>query len=256
MFQGLYLNMDRATERRARVEAVLNDAGLAANYRRVAAVDGRSIDPTWASTKAGAVGCFMSHLAALAAAAEFDGITHVIEDDIIVSSRLRSFLESDTVKQGLEKFDIVFLSLWIDYPTLPSLIEKCRETRGEVRLFDAREARISSTDSYVVSRKSAAKLHKLLSSTGPTKPVDNMMQYMTRLGELKAAFTLPFLTCIDPLTGVSSSIVEIASDEYRLLALSRRLVYADSGTVELPSATEVAPALRPTLEYIRTCAGL
>ncbi|MEJ0098203.1 MAG: hypothetical protein WDM84_10260 [Bauldia sp.] len=256
MFQGLYLNMDRATERRARVEAVLNDAGLAANYRRVAAVDGRSIDPTWASTKAGAVGCFMSHLAALAAAAEFDGITprHRGRHNRQLPPPLLSRVRYGETRAGEVRHRLS--SLWIDYPTLPSFIEKCRETRGEVRLFDAREARISSTDSYVVSRKSAAKLHKLLSSTGPTKPVDNMMQYMTRLGELKAAFTLPFLTCIDPLTGVSSSIVEIASDEYRLLALSRRLVYADSGTVELPSATEVAPALRPTLEYIRTCAGL
>jgi len=252
-FQGLYINMDRAADRRACVEAMLAGIGLSDHYRRLPAVDGSTLDTTWSQTKAGAKGCFMSHVNALAEAAKFDGVTHVIEDDVILSREVEPFIQSPQASAALERFDLVFLSLWVDYPILPSLVTKRRAARGRIDIFDVREARISSTDSYIVNGKTAAKLLALLNLVGPTKPVDNMLQYMVRLGEVKAAFVLPFLSCIDLATGAGSSIVNIPFDEFGLLTLARRLLYVDDH-VSWPARTDVNERLLLTLDYLQSIA--
>jgi GR25 family glycosyltransferase involved in LPS biosynthesis len=252
-FQGLYLNMERAQQRRAHMEAMLKGAGVADRYRRVEAIDGTTLDPSWEKTKAGAKGCYLSHVTVLKQAAAFDGITHIVEDDVLLTSAVVQFLESAFAAESLVQFDIVFLSLWVDYPNLPGLVSQRRAIpAGIFRAFDIRLARISSTDSYIVNRQSAGKLVRLLEIVGPTKPVDNMLQYMAQLGEVKAGFVLPFVTAIEPNVGVDSAIVQIPFDRYRLLTLGRRLVSVDSADVVLPSPDQVTDDQKPSLEFLRS----
>jgi GR25 family glycosyltransferase involved in LPS biosynthesis len=256
LFQGLFLNLDRDAVRRAHIERELATVGLSDAYQRVPAVDGRALDASWEPTKAGAKGCFLSHVAALEVAAAFDGITHVIEDDAKLNEKVAPFLESPAANQALAKFDIVFLSLWIDYDRLPSLLAKRRAVAaGEFDAFDIRDARISSTDSYIVNGKGATTLHRILKSVGPVKPIDNMLQYLVQLREIKAGFVLPFVTTIEPNVGVNSSIIQIPFDRYRLLTIGRQLVAADASPVEWPDRAAVGPELLPSLDYMRSLAG-
>lgn len=205
-------------------------------------------------TKAGAIGCFLSHVEALKAAAAFDGVTHIIEDDVMLSGVVRHVLASDVPSRILDQFDIVFLSLWIDYVNLPALVSKYRSLPREVQFLDIGAARISSTDSYIVSGKTAAKLLRLLDIAGPKKPIDNMLQHLVRLGEIKAGFALPFLSCIDSVTGAGSSIVEVPPDEYALLTQARRLVYVEGG-MALPERHGIAERLWPAHGYISALAS-
>lgn len=256
MFQGLYLNMDRATLRRAHMERMLSNAGLIDRYERLSAVDGSRLDATWEKTKAGAKGCYLSHVAALERAAQFAGITHVLEDDVVLNPHVAPFLDSQVARDALQRFDIVFLSLWVDYPVLPALIDKRRRlAAGTFQSFDVREARISSTDSYIVRQETAAKLRKILASTGPTKPVDNMLQSLALLGEVRAGFILPFVTTVEPDIGVDSAIVQIPFDRYHLLTLGRRLVYVDRGEIAWPERDRVSADQWQSLDYLKAMAA-
>jgi GR25 family glycosyltransferase involved in LPS biosynthesis len=253
VFQGLFLNLDRDAQRRAHIERELIALGLSDVYRRIPAVDGRALNASWEPTKAGAKGCFLSHAAAIEAAADFSGITHVLEDDAKLGEHLTRFLRSGAPANFLGQFDIVFLSLWIDYERLPSLLQRRRAIApGEFEAFDVRDARISSTDSYIVHATGAAKLHRILNAVGPVKPIDNMLQYLAQLREIKAGFVLPFVTTIAPNVGANSSIVQIPFDRYQLLTIGRQLVAADTAPVEWPDRASVAPDLLPSLDYMRS----
>ena len=60
-FRGIYINLDRSTDRRRNVERQLARLDLADAYVRLPAVDGRKLKPVGVLNP-GIVGCFRSHV--------------------------------------------------------------------------------------------------------------------------------------------------------------------------------------------------
>jgi GR25 family glycosyltransferase involved in LPS biosynthesis len=226
-FRGLFINLDRKPERRRRMEAEFSRFKLSQFYQRLSAVDGH---PGETGVKAGAIGCFRSHLKAIGVATTLGPIVHILEDDRILSGRLRPFLNSPACATALRQYDIVFLEMWVDPNVQERYRQAYRQAGAGVTLLDLRGLRIGSTASYVVSGQSAGRIGPLLVAEvgrGPRMPIDNYYSRLVDTGQLRAAVVVPFVTCIDFETGVDSSIQYVPRDQLIDHAMRRASFFVD-----------------------------
>lgn len=227
MIRGLFINLDRKPERRRRIEAELRRFKLAQFYERISAIDGHpGAPPGWS----GVIGCFRSHLKALDIARRMRSAVHVIEDDVILSDRLKPFLESRQCAEALARFDLVFLDMWIENDTARRYHEVLIRAGNGLQLMNLRGGRIKSADSYLVAQRSVDKVFGLLAAEvarGPRLAVDMFYETMIGSGHLTAAVVVPFVTCIDIETGTESSIQSLSHDEQVQLAMLRTAFFVD-----------------------------
>ena len=85
-YHGLYINLDRSTERRDAMEKQLDRLGLSSFYARFPAIDGASLNSPRSAIKQGENGCFQSHYRALLSARPRGKFVHMLEDDALLSS--------------------------------------------------------------------------------------------------------------------------------------------------------------------------
>lgn len=206
---GLYINLDRAQRRRARLEAELARFGLSDDYRRIRAF----------AESSPFRGCWKSHIKAMEEAATLGGPVHVIEDDVIFSARAVEFLRSGEAEKLLETYDVVFLSMWVDPEpaarfTYQSALRAAPE--GGHTLLDMRRARLGAMDSYIVAPRSLARIASLMRSRLAQTPLianDTFLGNLVKAGRINAVTLVPFLTCIDLETGTQSSIQKLGREQ-------------------------------------------
>ena len=211
-FSGRYINLDRSTLRRARLEQQLRDLGIAPAYARFAAIDGmhRREDPGSISQQE--YGCFASHAQLLKEACSFSTHLHVLEDDALLSPEFVPAV-AEVIEQGVfDRFDLLFTDLFVSWDPL-QIASLERERRKHTRLdapggresltgvtvFNLARSRLACTSSYLVARRSIERLAGMLDSalvSGPTQPVDLVMRQLVHSGVLKAACVVPFVTSV------------------------------------------------------------
>ena len=237
-FRGVYINLDRSTERRRNVERQLARLDLADAYLRLAAVDGRKLKPV-GGLNPGIVGCFRSHVGALELASSARGVIHIAEDDIVLSRHLAPFIRHGISVGLFEDYDVVFLDLWV-HP-VPDLIKRyfaATETALNHRpldyarfsVIDLKGTRIGAAASYVIAPSKLEKVHDLLKAElarGPTVPVDHHFSQLTDSGALRTAVMAPFLTTIDLKDGATSATGTLPEIEHRLFLLLRQAFYVE-----------------------------
>jgi len=219
-WQGRYINLDRASERRARVEEQIAAQGLAHRYRRFAAVDGCTLERT-SPCSAPEVGIFRSHRDVLAEVVAGGLPTHVIEDDVLLCDLTAPAIERTIAAGALDRFDIVFLETYVPMQARAirdwrALLARC--TRGrwpiesveQVGLFDLGERYYFGATSYLVGPRGAGVLLGLADAEwaragGPTCPFDDLIQRAARARRLRVGCLMPFVTAIDLRTGPHSS---------------------------------------------------
>ena len=184
--QGLYINLDRAENRRRRLQAELARFGLVDQYRRVRGI---ADDEAWR-------GCWKSHIKALTEAKRIGGIVHIIEDDVILSDRVGPLLASQYMADLLARFDIVYLSMWVDPdPVSRQTYTDAMNAAGDGHaIIDMRTTRIGSADSYVVAPRSIDKILRLMSERITKPPPTAYDAYTNRKakdGTLTAATLVP-----------------------------------------------------------------
>jgi glycosyl transferase family 25 len=172
--KALFINLDRDTERRARMEAEFEKHGLSfqrlpafladaipENYRN------RFVPPSESVLFPPERGCFASHLCALdhVGRAAADEIFLICEDDVTFSEDFSKVLSHDLTKL---RFDIIRLS---ESPKSPSfMIEQCAEPYKVVRY-----SRIPNlTGAYLVTSKGARKI--LARAYGLDIPYDDFLR--------------------------------------------------------------------------------
>ncbi len=223
MITGIYINLDRALRRRARLEAELARVGLAGRYKRLRAF--AEAEPYR--------GCWRSHIKAMEDAADIGGIVHIIEDDVIFSDRAVAFLRSADLEKLLETYDIVFLSMWVDpHPdrllVYRSLLQSVPE--GGLAVLDMRRVRLAAMDSYVVAPRSLRRVATLMKNrlgTPPLMPNDTFLGDLVKSGRITAATILPFVTCIDLETGSRSAIQTLEQEEQARFIRLRTAFFAE-----------------------------
>lgn len=263
-WQGRYVNLDRAPERRVLVEEQIAAQGLQARYRRFAAVDGRLLGRV-SVRSAPEVGIFRSHMQVLAEAAAAALATHVIEDDVLLCDLTAPVIERTVASGALERFDVVFLETYVPPHARAirdwrALCERCTggrwpiDTIDQVRLFELGERYYFGATSYLVGPRGAGVLLGLAEQEwtrdgGPTCPFDDLIQRAARAGRLRIGCLLPFVTAIDLRTAQDSSAERVGEDASAAL-LQRLLRHSFYARRDLDGY--VIPRLDALLAGLRT----
>ena len=216
LWDGYFINLDRATERRRRMEGQIRQQGLG-RYRRFPAVDGRALSRACPCTP-GEVGIFRSHLNVLQLIASGSLPGHVLEDDVILSDMTGPAIETAIGRGVVNQFDILFLETYVG--TIVGNISRFHRAfkeateNGPVRspnqlqIIDLGKDYLYGATSFVVSPQGARKLAAILDADwqrGPTLPVDDVLQRAAALGRIRVGCVFPFVTTIDLETSRESS---------------------------------------------------
>lgn len=246
MLRGVYINLDRKPDRRRRMEAELRRFKLASLYQRVSAVDGQRewlnhVHPAVAS-------CFASHLKAIKAGGAPGAFVHVLEDDTILSSRLKEYVNSPACAAALAKYDLLFLDMWVEaINERPYRDAMQRAGKGQA-LLDLRGMPIQSADSYLVSPRGLPRVVRMLEqevAAGIRLPVDTFYERSVKASLLTAAVVVPFLTCVDEQTGAASSIQELSESFQRDLIAFRTSFFVDQTRQRVGKAPPLRRPPRP-----------
>jgi len=230
-YTGIYINLDRSTERRAAIEAELAQYGLAARYRRFAAADGNILGlPT--SLTDSETGCLTSHYLAVKDNHDCPTHLHVVEDDAMFSRLTDRMIRHVIASNLIDRYDILFLDSVIDplqeglpFREYKELYDKCiiRDERGNVAKVNFTPIEyVATSTSYLVNSRSIGKLLSVYDKAlagGPKEAVDTMIRNKGQAGAIRVGCLFPFLTSIR-LDGIASTITGRKSDDLSALAMN------------------------------------
>jgi hypothetical protein len=206
-YTGYFINLDRATERRATLEAHLASRYPAHPYHRFPAVDGAARGFTSDHISAGNIGCYHSHRAVLRQHLDGARHLHIIEDDTRMAKNAPWFIDRAIETGMLDQFDILFTDT-----VLPPIFAGAKEFRRKYRDGIGRDADgaatsidftmikyAAGTNSCLVNRASIRRLHDLLDEElqrGPEVPIDLRIRDWRDQGILRVACLFPFITTV------------------------------------------------------------
>lgn len=213
--------------------------GLADRYRRIRGI----LDPAPYN------GCSLSHIKAMREAAKIGGIVHIIEDDVLLSDRIEPFLASEQLTELLKTYDIIYLSMWVDRQpaSVRPYLKALAQAGDGLAALDMHGPRIGAMDSYVVAPRSLIRVADMMAAQMQHTKVlynDAYINGMVKVGRLKAAAVVPFLTSIDIDTGTRSSLQTLSREEQQDLVRLRTSFFVDRERQASLSLEEVAAIAR------------
>jgi GR25 family glycosyltransferase involved in LPS biosynthesis len=230
--EAVFINLDRAAERRAAMQAQLAEINLPYPAERLAAIDGRLQAGCPAGLRPGQYGCWLSHLAALERSLRSAPHLHVMEDDAVLSPKLAAVPETLRILSG-ESWDILYLdATLVEIADMHRTFEWVQESRRKGIVQVCRipaDFTVYGTHSYIVN--SARKKHVydfLRSRLDAGRPIDNVLASAIQGGQLKAFLTAPFLTSGSD-AGLVSTVGYEGSADFLAWFLFRRLCFFDLG---------------------------
>ncbi len=222
VYQGLYINLDRSSERRQQFEKQLTDLGIQNRYARFSAVDGKTLIASGSPLKPGEVGAFLSHYQALEQVRDMGKCVHILEDDALLSEHVVPVIEDAIAENLFERYDLLFTDMMVFChvgfmkTSKWKFDEICRGANGHLRfqhfrLFDLAEAFHAAFQSYIVGARSIDRvlaLYRQEISGGIKVPVDIFIQQQVLAGKLRAACLFPFITSFRLEDVVNSTIAD------------------------------------------------
>lgn len=208
--RGLYINLDRSPERRAFIEAQIGRLAPRWPYQRLVGIDGAALPDREGVRNKAELGCYLSHLGAIANAAQSGVWTHVLEDDAILSREAASFMEAVVGQPAFWTYDVIFTNVMLQVGSEHMAIVRTLFDRvcefgpgGEVaRILEHLTFALKDMDfllatSYLVNPRSAgalaAELRRRLDAA-PFEPVDNALARLCREGAFNMGCSIPFYT--------------------------------------------------------------
>jgi GR25 family glycosyltransferase involved in LPS biosynthesis len=204
MFRGVFLNLERNTQRRDTLLQHLAAIGAANRYERWEAVDGRAAKESHATTlDAGNLGLWLSHENLLEARTTPDHHLHILEDDAILARNLVPVLDDllGLLDQSVPSWDMLFTDVMLTPSTdlfrniLPQMKEFSRSRRYVV--WELGPIDFAGTTSFVLKKSSIEKYLDLISGKWALGiPIDLFIRNLVREQKLNACITVPFITSI------------------------------------------------------------
>jgi GR25 family glycosyltransferase involved in LPS biosynthesis len=233
LLEGVFINLDRAPERRAAMEKQLSDIRLPYPIERFAAIDGSRQPGRPEKLRPGQYGCWLSHLAALERSVPNRRHLHIMEDDALLSRRLAVLPEAlaQLAADPGGGWDVLYLdATLVEIADMHQMFEWVQQARPK-GLVDLRrvpaEFTVYGTLSYVVNSSRKKYLHDFLRPyLHAGVPMDDVFAAGIREGRLKAYLTAPFLTSGSDASMVSTVGYE-GADGLLAWFLFRRLCFFD-----------------------------
>jgi GR25 family glycosyltransferase involved in LPS biosynthesis len=235
LLEGVFINLDRAPERRAAMEKQLSDIRLPYPIGRFAGIDGSRQPGRPESLRPGQYGCWLSHLGALERSMPSGRHLHVLEDDALLSRKLAVLPDAlrALASDPGASWDVLYLdATLVELADMYRMFEWVQQARpkGLVDLHRVpADFTVYGTLSYVVNSERKKYVHDFLRSyLHAGAPIDNVFAAGIREGRLKAYVTAPFLTSGSDASMVSSLGYE-DGDGFLAWFLFRRLCFFDLG---------------------------
>jgi Glycosyltransferase family 25 (LPS biosynthesis protein) len=231
--EGVYINLDRAAERRAAMEKQLSEIGLPYPVARFAGIDGSRQAGCPEGLLPGQYGCWLSHLRTIERSLPSDRHLHVIEDDALLGRKLADLPETLAALDLRSSWDILYLdATLVELPDMYRMFDWVQQARpkGLVHLHAVpSEFTVYGTHSYVVNCSRKKQVHDFLRSyLDAGVPIDDVLASGIRKGELEAYLTAPFLTSGDD-RGLVSTVGYAGDASFLAWLLFRRLCFSDLG---------------------------
>ena len=244
--KGVYINLDRAVDRRAEIEAEL--AKLQADrYERFSALDGQDLPTKPGVRNPSMLGRYRSHLEVIRANIGHDGWLHVMQDDAMISRRAAEAIGLVTATAAFARFDIIFTNVIFDvtadiFAELRRTFDRTVEVDAggnvtQVKTIEAAalaNADFRLTTSYLVNPRAIEQLADLLSGqleNRPFAPIDVVLSRLSRAKTLSMACVVPFLTL--PRIGPPSTVATGLDPGFVPLRLTEAVFYADRDVAQL-----------------------
>ena len=203
--KGIYINLDRCTDRKNSLLEQLDLAGLpSTEYQRFSAVEPADDDPRLLQglKSKGELGLFLSLASVFAqiGGGQFDDVVHVLEDDVSfspdVSNAIALVSHELHSNPQLANVDIVFLDYFINRDLFAYVSSRRASLApGLIDLIPASSSYLACTGSFLVRRTSATYLStilfKILNSPISLAPVDLTLRALLRMGAMSGYMTVP-----------------------------------------------------------------
>lgn len=240
MIEGVFINLERALERRAAMERVLAELAPPYPIVRFPAVDGQRSPGRPSALGPGQYGCWLSHLAVLEQSMAAPSHLHVLEDDALLSKAIAlvpgmlDMLEADSAGD----WDLLYLDATLVEPAdMYRMFDWCESARrkGQVSICKiSPDFIVYGTHSYIVNGRRKGKLLDFLRRhLHVGKPVDNVLAAGIQRGHIKAYLTAPFLTSGSDLSLAGN--ISKADENFVAWLLFRRLCFVDLHDEMLPA---------------------
>ena len=206
--RGIYINLDRSSDRKDSLLSQLVSAGLPSNeYERFSAIEPVGDEPQLSRglKSKGELGLFrsLSSVFAMIGDSGFDEVVHVVEDDaafpvggsVAIESVTRLMVSHPVLKTA----DIIFLDYFLNRNLFASVMS-IRENlaSGSFHFIPAKNAYLACTGSFLVKRSSASYisilLSRILDSSDTLVPVDLTLRALLRMGALRGFLAVPLLS--------------------------------------------------------------
>ena len=218
-YTGLYINLDRSTDRRRAVEDQLAKFDLSDRYARFAAIDAKDVAPS-SALRPGEVACFHSHYQALMKGGDRGLPVHILEDDVLLSKYLDEAARKIVDSNFFDQFDIVFTDTFVHTNVMQLASYKRAFDHAlaggkdamKFIVIDLATRQMACMASYFVAAKSIEKVLKVFGdelARGPTMPVDFCLRLAAQEGRLRVGCWFPFVTSI-MLDCITASTMERA----------------------------------------------
>lgn len=192
----VFINLDRAAERRSAVEASFAasapDGWRLERLPAVAAAETASVPGTRSSAEKG---CHFSHLAALRIVAGSSEPTLIVEDDVEFSPH--AFTSAPAALAKAAGLDMLFCNVSIGNPYNWPLFRKERDrltAAGEFRTIDLKPLHFGGSCAYFVTPASARKLLGILEALPAVdEPYDVLLAQLLAADRISAAAIFPFV---------------------------------------------------------------
>jgi GR25 family glycosyltransferase involved in LPS biosynthesis len=229
MKKGVFINLDRCSDRSHSLLSQLDSVGLQADkYFRFSAIEpvGDEAQLSKGLKSVGELGIFRSLVSVLAQVGDggFDDVVHVLEDDTSFSAGIAEAISSlsELMLQHprLSSTDIVFLDYFLDRDLFAHVAAKRASVAGgSLKLIPAKRAYLAGCGSFLVRKSSASYLSmtlaKILNNADTLAPVDLTLRTLFRIGALSGFLAVPLLCAPSWEQDCDSSIQTHASNSMR-----------------------------------------
>jgi GR25 family glycosyltransferase involved in LPS biosynthesis len=229
----VFINLARATDRRASVEAsfaAAQTSGQAAGWtlNRFEAKTPDDVAKVPGALTPVEKACFESHRSVVAKHRESSDPLFVVEDDALFSARAFGVLDHFLATTDN---DIVFTDVALcDLPTMVQAASRrdAMAAQGQFTVMDLSRPSYFGSTAYAVRAGAKRKLHAALQAAGSLDtPYDLYLRDLARSGKLKVGVVFPFLTTVAAEGDASAIQSETAAPFDRLMNAFRRLMYVD-----------------------------
>jgi GR25 family glycosyltransferase involved in LPS biosynthesis len=230
----IYINLDKATERRVAIESNFTENNSDWNLIRFSAIDVKYVveNDIKGKLKDAEKGCFLSHKMVIKEHINSHDPILIMEDDVVIGKKTSEIISKFLEVIDAEDWDVIFTDVCVTQPAkmieLISL-KKSLSGKNEFKLLNLENFIFAGSASYIINPKSIGKIYKYLDAHDTINiPYDLYVRMLIREKKIKGAVIFPFVTTISKEADDSQIQESSISNADMVWNVFRRAIWMDA----------------------------